>query len=93
MAYQSSFSSVPQLVANLTAPVTQIANATIVDRTIAVTGLTPDMICVINYPNLDTGLAIINVSCDTAGTLKIRFYNPTGSPITPAAATIYLKAL
>lgn len=87
------FSSTPQLYVKVAAPVTSISANTTVDRTLTVTGLTPDMVPVIHYPALDTGLGIYNVWCATANSLVIRFTNPTGAPITPAAATITVLGL
>ena len=80
--------SVPQIVATVAAPTTALLTTVIADRSLTIPGATPDMTFYVNWPQQDTGLIIGGVWCETAGTVKLRLYNPTGSTITPAAQTI-----
>ncbi len=93
MAYVTAFSSVPQLVATVAAPVTDIATVTAVTRDLTVPGATPDMTFVINWPSLDAGLVLGGAWCAVAGTVKIRIYNVTNGTVTPAAATLHVLGL
>ena len=81
-------SNQPQVVATVAAPVTQVANATLVVRSLTVGQSTPDMMFMVNWPNLDTGLILGLPWCSVAGTVSLPIYNPTGAPITPAAQTL-----
>ena len=80
--------SVPQVVATVAAPVTALTTGTIADRSLTIGGATPDMTFYVNWPQQDTGLIIGGIWCETAGTVKLRLYNPTGGTITPAAQTL-----
>lgn len=93
MAYISSFAAVPQLVTTVAAPVTQVAATTLVVRSLTVGGATPDMAFLIIWPSLDAGLILGQPYCATAGTVSLPIYNVTGSPVTPAAQTLTIKAL
>jgi len=90
MAYTTvtASASAPQIIATVAAPVTAITAGTLATRSLTIGGSTPDMIFYVNWPLLDTGLVIAGVWCDTAGTVKLRLYNPTGGDITPGAQTL-----
>ena len=77
-----------QLVATAAAPTTALATTVIADRSITVPGALPEYAYHVTWPAIDTGLLIITAWCETAGTMKLRLYNPTGSTITPVAATL-----
>ena len=79
----------PQLVTTVAAPVTGLATTVVADRSLTVTGALPEMSFLVTWPALDAGLIMVGAAwCETAGTLKLRLYNPTGSTITPVAATL-----
>lgn len=44
----------------------------------------------LTLPNLDAGLVVCNPQAVTATTFKVRFYNTTGSPITPTGTNAKL---
>ena len=78
----------PQLVTTVAAPETALLTTVIADRSLSVPGARPEYAYQVTWPAIDTGLLLITAWCETAGTLKIRLYNPTGGTITPAAATL-----
>lgn len=84
----SAGGSVPQIVTTVAAPVTALLTTVIADRSLTIGGATPDMTFYVNWPQLDAGLIIGGVWCETAGTVKLRLYNPTVSTITPGAQTL-----
>ena len=82
----------PQLVTEVAAPVTALLTTVIADRSLTVGGSVPSMAFHVTWPAIDTGLLMLGAWCETAGTVKLRLYNPTGSTITPAAATLKILA-
>ena len=78
----------PQLVTTVAAPVTALATTVVADRSLTVAGAMPEYAYQVTWPAIDAGLILVTAWCETAGTLKLRLYNPTGSTITPVAATL-----
>ncbi len=88
------FGSAPQLVAKVTADVGNIPTVTSTAVDFTVPGSQPGMFFVIAAPDLTAGLAISGGAfCGTAGTVTVRFVNPTGLDINPASQAFYFIGL
>jgi hypothetical protein len=87
------FSSTPQLVAKVTTDVANITAASVSIVSFTVPGSTPGQFFVVAAPDLDTGLAIGDAFCDTAGTVKVRIINPTIGDVNPVSQDFYFLGL
>ena len=62
-------------------------------QTFTVTGLTTKDTVIVNKPTHQASLGIIDVQVSAADTLKITFYNWSGSPITPTSEAYLITAI
>lgn len=86
------FSGSPKLTAELTVTPSAIATTANTESTFTVTGLRTGMIVLVDFPSLEANLVQNTERVTANNTLKVRFYNPTGSTITPAAQTMRVVA-
>jgi len=89
----SGFSAAPQISTKVTATPGSITTVTATEVSLTVPGTQPGMHYIVTAPDLETNLGIVSAVCTTAGTLKVRFINPTAAPIVSASQTFYILGL
>lgn len=89
----TGFSSVAQLLAEVTVDPDSVSGASVGAQSLTVPGSTPDMHFIVTAPELEANLAIGGAYCTTAGTVVVNIVNPTASPIDPAEQTFYVIGL
>ncbi len=89
----TGFSSAPQLVTKVTYDPTSVSANSISAQSITVPGVIPDMHFIVTAPSLSANLGIAGAYCTTAGTLVVKFTNPTGSPVDDVSQTFYILGL
>lgn len=93
MSLYRGFASTPQLVAQVTANIASVpaATAPIIDFTVP--GAQPGMFFLVAAPSLETGLALGDAFCSTAGTVRVRVINPTIAAVDAASQVYYFIGL
>jgi len=86
------FSGQPKLTAEVTVTPSQITAGANTESTFTVTGLRKGMIVLVDFPSLEANLVQNTARVTADNTLKVRFYNPTGSTITPSSQTMRVVA-
>ena len=89
----TTFSSVPQIVREVTATPAVVAGLTVADQTFTVNGLLPSMSVLVTWTALDANLVFSHAWCSAANTLKVRFMNPGVGDITPVSQSFKVLGL
>ena len=82
----------PRYAAVKSLDISNVAANTVADQTFNVDGLREDIMVVIAFPGLNAGLVICNAHVSAKNTLKVRFFNQTGSGIDPTAQNCFIMA-
>lgn len=89
----NGFSSVAQLIAEVTQNPAEVAATAVAAESFTVPGARPGMHFVVSAPSLEANLAIGGAECTTDDTVVVRIVNPTALPINPASQTFYFIGL
>lgn len=89
----NGFSSVAQLIAEVTQNPAQVSGASVGAESFTVPGARPGMHFVVSAPSLEANLGIAGAECTADDTVVVRIINPTANPINPAEQTFYFIGL
>jgi len=93
MAQFRSISAVPKFSQRVTLNPSNVTAASVSVETFTVTGLTLEMLVVVNAPDLETGVKVVSARVSAANTLELTFQNFTLADVNPASQAFLVVGL